>query len=62
MLTTEKSPASIDLVLAEVRFNKQAIAEEHDFDVRNLAQDLQRRQAAIALLVSPPPDCIESNS
>lgn len=54
MKTIEQTKAPIDEVLSEVRRHKREIAEEHGFDVRELARSLQRRQANMERLVSPP--------
>ena len=54
MRTIEPTKAPTDEVLAEVRRHKREIAEQHGFDVRELANSLQRRQAGMAQLVSPP--------
>ena len=54
MKTIEQTKAPTDVVLAEVRRYKREIAEEHGFDVRELARSLQRRHTGIARLVSPP--------
>lgn len=54
MTTVEKTEGLNDDVLAEVRRHKVAIASEHNFDVRALARDLQRRQKDHPKLISPP--------
>ena len=41
-------------VLTELRRHKTAIAEEHGFDVRSLAKDLQQRQKALPQLITAP--------
>jgi hypothetical protein len=55
MKTIDITTGLTDEVLAEVRRHKREIAEEHGFDVRALARDLQRRQANHPRLVSPQP-------
>ena len=60
MKTTEIAKQSIDEVMAEVHRNKDAIAEENDFDLNKLIVNLQLRQAENPRLVrlmppvSPP--------
>ena len=54
MKTTEQRYSQHDEVLAELRRYKTEIAQEHGFDVRSLAKDLQKRQQHHPQLVSPP--------
>ncbi|MCX6973244.1 MAG: hypothetical protein NTZ94_02895 [Verrucomicrobia bacterium] len=60
MKTTEIVKPSIDEVMAEVHQNKDAIAEENEFDLNKLIAKLQLRQEANPRLVrlippvSPP--------
>ena len=60
MKTTEIIKQSIDEVMAEVHQNKDAIAEENEFDLNKLIAKLQLRQEANPRLVrlippvSPP--------
>jgi hypothetical protein len=60
MKTTEIAKQSINEVMAEVHRNKDAIAEENDFDLNKLIVNLQLRQAENPRLVrlmppvSPP--------
>jgi hypothetical protein len=44
MKTIEKIKQNIDEVMAEVHRNKDAIAEENDFDLKKLIAKLQLRQ------------------
>ena len=54
-MKTIKQPQTIrDEVLAEVRRHKLEIAAEHDYCVRSLAEDLQKRQENHPRLVAPP--------
>ena len=55
MKTTEIVKQSIDEVMAEVHRNKNAIAEENDFDLKKLIAKLQLRQEENPRLVRLKP-------
>lgn len=54
MKTIERTEKIKDEVLAELRKHKQDIAEKHEFNVRSLAEDLQRRQKGHPRLLPAP--------
>ena len=54
MKTIERTEKIKDDVLAEIRQHKLDIAAKHEFSVRSLAEDLQRRQKGHPRLVPAP--------
>ena len=54
MKTIEQPEKIKDEVLAEIRKAKLAIAAKHEFSVRSLGEDLQRRQKGHPRLVPVP--------
>ena len=54
MKTIERPDKIKDEVLAEIRQHKLDIAAKHEFNVRSMAEDLQRRQKGHPRLVPAP--------
>lgn len=51
MKTIDQPTQAVDEVIAEVRRNKLAVAEKHDFDVDSLLRSLQECQAGDSRVV-----------